>query len=293
MNKKKKQIIEAAQTLFIKKGFSATSIQDILETAQISKGTFYHYFSSKTACLMAILVFIQDEVHYDRMQLAIGKSKTDKNVLIQQIAARFHIDKKHNIMALFSSLSNSDSSHQDLKDFMTNQFLQEISWMATRIMDLFGDTVKERAYDYAASCFGTIHVTAKMVRDLEKTAITIEDTIEFALKHIQQLVDTENNQPAFLKRDYFISYQHEEKTNKEEAKIALQQTLESIQPDIKEMKNEKLAYYHEFLIQQLKEEPLNMYLIESVVSSYEQGLKDTKLEDQGKYIWNLFQQVKA
>lgn len=27
MNKKKKQIIEAAQTLFIKKGFSATPIQ--------------------------------------------------------------------------------------------------------------------------------------------------------------------------------------------------------------------------------------------------------------------------
>ncbi len=94
MNKKKQQIIEAAQILFIKKGFSVTSIQDILDAANISKGTFYNYFSSKTECLMAILSFIKDEVIYNRQQLAIGKPASDKHVFVKQIAARFHIDKK-------------------------------------------------------------------------------------------------------------------------------------------------------------------------------------------------------
>nr|WP_316046122.1 TetR/AcrR family transcriptional regulator [Planococcus glaciei] len=38
MNLKKQQIINAAYTLFINKGYNASSIQDILDEAGVSKG---------------------------------------------------------------------------------------------------------------------------------------------------------------------------------------------------------------------------------------------------------------
>ncbi|WP_442956966.1 TetR/AcrR family transcriptional regulator [Planococcus sp. MB-3u-03] len=44
----KQQIINAAHRLFIQKGYNASSIQDILDEAGISKGTFYNYFTSKS-----------------------------------------------------------------------------------------------------------------------------------------------------------------------------------------------------------------------------------------------------
>ncbi|MDY0395878.1 TetR/AcrR family transcriptional regulator [Virgibacillus halophilus] len=61
MNEKKKRVIDVALELFIEKGFAQTSIQDIIQAAEISKGTFYNYFPSKNECLIAILAYVDRE----------------------------------------------------------------------------------------------------------------------------------------------------------------------------------------------------------------------------------------
>ncbi|GIO24161.1 TetR/AcrR family transcriptional regulator [Oceanobacillus sp. J11TS1] len=289
MNKKKKQIVEAAQTLFIKKGFPATSIQDILEAANISKGTFYNYFSSKTECLMAILTFIKEEVIYNRQQLSLGKTSSDRHVFVQQIAARFHIDKKHNLMALFASLASSDTAHQELKDFLNQQYLEEITWMAERICEVFGEERRQHAYDNAAVCFGAIHLTSKILMDIGKTEIPIEDTIYFSLRQIEQM----NAHPPFLKADYFLPYHHEKNYKEKDVKTLLHQTLTDIDSSVKKLQNEKLSYYQAFLLEQLESNEPNLFLMESVIASYQNALHGTKLEDKGKYIQILFTQLIA
>jgi AcrR family transcriptional regulator len=50
MNDSKKQIIEKALFLFIKNGFNGVSLTDILSEAQLSRGSFYYYFTSKEKC---------------------------------------------------------------------------------------------------------------------------------------------------------------------------------------------------------------------------------------------------
>lgn len=284
MNKKKKQIIEAAQTLFIKKGFSATSIQDILEAANISKGTFYNYFSSKIACLMAILAFIKEEVIYNRQQLALGKTASDRHVFVQQIAARFHIDKKHNLMALFSSLSSSDTEHQDLKEFLNQQYMEEITWMAERICEVFGEEKRKQSYDDAVTCFGAIHLTSKILMDIGKTEIPIEETIYFSLRQIEQI----STHSPFLKADYFLPYH--QKMNKEDINTVLIQELTNLNSSVQELQNDKLSYYQTFLLEQLKSNNPNFFLLESVFASYQSALQDTDLEDKGKHIQILFTQ---
>lgn len=50
----KQKITNTSITLFENKGFSQTSIQDIVDELQVTKGTFYYYFSSKEQLLMDI-----------------------------------------------------------------------------------------------------------------------------------------------------------------------------------------------------------------------------------------------
>src|SRR5664279_2315578 len=52
---KRNAILDATQQLINTKGYEQMSIQDILDELQISKGAFYHYFSSKQALLEALI----------------------------------------------------------------------------------------------------------------------------------------------------------------------------------------------------------------------------------------------
>ncbi|SES64035.1 regulatory protein, tetR family [Salinibacillus kushneri] len=50
----KEQITHQAILLFGERGFSKTSIQDIVDALGVTKGTFYYYFTSKEQLLMEI-----------------------------------------------------------------------------------------------------------------------------------------------------------------------------------------------------------------------------------------------
>lgn len=51
MNNTRKQIIETAFLLFLKKGFKAVKLSDIERAAKITRGTFYYHFTNKEEVL--------------------------------------------------------------------------------------------------------------------------------------------------------------------------------------------------------------------------------------------------
>ena len=51
---KRAQILDAAEKLFFERGYDRTSVQDILDALQMSKGGFYHYFDAKDSVLRAV-----------------------------------------------------------------------------------------------------------------------------------------------------------------------------------------------------------------------------------------------
>ncbi len=43
----KEKLLDAAQQLMLAKGFPSTTVDEICETAGLTKGSFFHYFASK------------------------------------------------------------------------------------------------------------------------------------------------------------------------------------------------------------------------------------------------------
>ncbi|MDR1296990.1 MAG: TetR/AcrR family transcriptional regulator [Deltaproteobacteria bacterium] len=50
------EILDAAETLFIQKGYDAAAANDILGKVEIGKGAFYHYFKSKEDAMASVIV---------------------------------------------------------------------------------------------------------------------------------------------------------------------------------------------------------------------------------------------
>ena len=60
VNDTKSRIVSAAWKLFYEQGYDNTTVDDIIEEAHVSKGSFYHYFVSKDS-LPASLGYLFDE----------------------------------------------------------------------------------------------------------------------------------------------------------------------------------------------------------------------------------------
>lgn len=68
----KGKIIAAAWRLFYEQGYEDTTVDEIIRTAQTSKGSFYHYFSGKDA-LLSTLADLFDE-KYEELQDSMDPS---------------------------------------------------------------------------------------------------------------------------------------------------------------------------------------------------------------------------
>ena len=51
----KNQILEAALRVFVKSGFSKTTMDDIVNESGLSKGAIYHHYGSKKELFLALI----------------------------------------------------------------------------------------------------------------------------------------------------------------------------------------------------------------------------------------------
>jgi len=97
----KTYILNAAESVFAKKGFSFATMDDIAEDAQFSKATIYHYFKSKKEIFFEIMSESLDEMNSELM--SIQKEKTSAAKKLKEIV-RFTFDffeRKQNIYRIF------------------------------------------------------------------------------------------------------------------------------------------------------------------------------------------------
>ena len=84
LERRRRRIAEAALVLFATRGYNATSVEEVVERARMSKSAFYEFFSSKEDCFRELLVLeggalIHDVLasagtgrnHHERLRLGI------------------------------------------------------------------------------------------------------------------------------------------------------------------------------------------------------------------------------
>ena len=60
---RKRELLETARNLFFSKGYDKTSVNDIITTVGIAKGTFYHYFNTKEDLLDELINQMADTIN--------------------------------------------------------------------------------------------------------------------------------------------------------------------------------------------------------------------------------------
>ncbi|HEY4623858.1 MAG TPA: TetR/AcrR family transcriptional regulator, partial [Solibacillus sp.] len=186
MNQRKRQVLDSALQLFIEKGFHNTSIQDILNHALISKGTFYNYFSSKNECFIAILEQVRYEASLRRHELLHGNDPSDENVLIEQIFILMQLNKKQNLVSIFEGIFQSNDT--ELRDTLMRYRFLEIEWLSNRLIDIFGEHTRPYTLELSIIFFGIVQHLSMTYHTLYGVAVDLKKTVIVAFRDIKAIL---------------------------------------------------------------------------------------------------------
>lgn len=275
MNPRKKQITDAAHRLFSENGFAQTSIQDILDEAQIAKGTFYNYFASKNECLIAILETVNEKAERRRIELAQGENKADENVLVSQIAVRLDMNRYHNLLAIFGSVACSDDN--DLKAFFKKNQTKELNWIAKRLVDVFGEEEARHAVDHAVMLTGCIHQIIRVWNLGANTEMATETVVQFALDQLKPVI-REGNKKAFFPKNWLDLTIDSLSTDYMEMKQQLIIRLSNLTKKLEKEEKAKNNEYVQFLLKEFQSENPRLFLLESVLLSLKHVFEGSSYE---------------
>ncbi|WP_042456943.1 TetR/AcrR family transcriptional regulator [Neobacillus dielmonensis] len=186
MNDRKQHVIKMAKQLFIDKGYQATSIQDILEYSGISKGTFYNYFTSKNELLMAIIKSSISEREKSRDDLLVGQAPSDIETFIKQVEFQLKLNRNTGLLALFEEVMVTNDA--DLKHYMERNQLNNIRWIHSRFLELFGDKAQPYLYDCAIMFLGILRENIKFNQITNQTNVNISRVVRYSVKRIENIV---------------------------------------------------------------------------------------------------------
>lgn len=119
--KRKLEILQAAEQLFLTKGYKQTTVEDILSVVQLSKGGFYHHFESKEEVLVSLI----DQMMNQTIEAAEEIVSDTKINAVAKLECFFqkHVELKKTKMQLLFFFSSQDFS--GIKAKQQKLFLQK------------------------------------------------------------------------------------------------------------------------------------------------------------------------
>ncbi|MBB3868077.1 AcrR family transcriptional regulator [Parageobacillus toebii NBRC 107807] len=109
----KEKIMAAGIMLFEQKGFSETSIQDIVDMLGVTKGTFYYYFKSKEELLMDIHLRYIEALLENQKRIIEDSTKTIKEKVFEIVYMLIHNIEKQGRQAriFFREMKHLNEDH--------------------------------------------------------------------------------------------------------------------------------------------------------------------------------------
>lgn len=138
---RRREIILAASELFLEKGYTFTTIEDIADKVELSTGTIYQYFKNKEE-LFASVNILGNSIILNEVEKAIGDNTLSPEQKIIQIKE-----------AMYTAYSNEFIIHKALAHILTeyniptisNDLRKQIKNVTHKILNIIADIIEEGA----------------------------------------------------------------------------------------------------------------------------------------------------
>ncbi|HEY4889448.1 MAG TPA: helix-turn-helix domain-containing protein [Candidatus Dormibacteraeota bacterium] len=138
VERRRRRIADAALALFANRGYNATSVEDVVAQAKVSKSAFYEFFGSKEDCFRELLsqeggALIHDVLtsaasghdHHARLRLGITtfvrscfeRSSVARLLIVESVGLSEGVDQvRHDLQGRFADAVGEEVRHAMLHD---------------------------------------------------------------------------------------------------------------------------------------------------------------------------------
>ncbi|MDP4098613.1 TetR/AcrR family transcriptional regulator [Paenibacillus sp. P96] len=162
MDNKRDDIVQAAIRLFSKKGFAATSVEEIAKESGIAKASFYKYFQGKHELPLAACSKMEEEIEKGIKALYSQAGLSSREKLFQFIKIYLNniIGNKTHMLLIAGPFPANTHDEQ------TNQALEEhekriFRWIHDCLLDVYGPDLEQHIWDIT---FILMSVTFEYIR---------------------------------------------------------------------------------------------------------------------------------
>jgi AcrR family transcriptional regulator len=152
-------ILTQAAALFSAQGYMRSSIADLADACQLSRGALYHYFDSKEAILFAILdAHIREMIARVEAAVSEGGSTLAQFRNVIRTIVEVNAKSPHEQRVLIHDLSFLNEDEQQLLKNLERQLVDILTDLLVRL-DTEGKIVRRTRKIYTMMLFGIINYT--------------------------------------------------------------------------------------------------------------------------------------
>ncbi|MFE8694902.1 TetR/AcrR family transcriptional regulator [Cytobacillus sp. FJAT-53684] len=282
MNNRKRKVADIAFQLFVEKGIQQTSIQEIIEKANISKGTFYNYFSSKNDCIAEILESLRYDATQQRAAMQIGKDPQDRKVFIEQITILIRLNEEKNLHALFEAILHSNET--ELKKLVLQHRVFEMEWLSNRFIEVMGEEIREFAFEGTILFYGMLQHMLFTIR-ITNSPYSLNHLVEVILSYIEIIMPTMMKNGSFMQNYSAIDLL---RTNVDKNVVTKKELMELADRLLEQYDfNEEQQDLYDVIISELQRERIRKIVLQKLLKPFKQLFDETTIEPQVNRFTNM------
>ncbi|WP_064094283.1 TetR/AcrR family transcriptional regulator [Rossellomorea aquimaris] len=187
MKEKEKLIIETSIKLFATKGFNATSVQEIVNECDISKGAFYLYFKSKEALLLAIMSYYFQMIH-SKVNEIEHEDLPPYEKFRKQIQCQLVEICKHKEFIIMQIRENAMPFNDEIHDLIREMKVNTNQFYKRRLFAIYGNKIEPYFWDITLMIQGFFQSYLELVM-LDNMELDFDYLSTFILKRTDDVVE--------------------------------------------------------------------------------------------------------
>ncbi|QTM97981.1 TetR family transcriptional regulator [Sediminibacillus dalangtanensis] len=273
MNEKKRNIIEASIALFAEKGFYATSVQEIVDKSNLSKGSFYLHFRSKDELMLRIF-----EYYYDLMNTKVEEVRQEnlppKESFIKQIRIQLEEILKHKDFIITQFREQTISLNEELFEFIRQKDIEIKRWYEQNLLNMYGNRAETYVVDLGVivegmlSNYMQLSIKYDVELDFHKMAVFLVRRLDDIVKGIFE----SGEEPLITKEQLLESTKHMKlppdsvKQEMEKNLLEMQEVVNQL--DIDSAKATELQGVIDYLSSEMRKAEPKKFLIQGLLANF-------------------------